>query len=91
VVRLDPDGRCRRLDVALGALTATPVLFPDLTARVLGQRLDDGRLRDLGEAHAARVEPLSDLRGSADYRRRLVRVLLPRAVRAALGGTGVRT
>jgi carbon-monoxide dehydrogenase medium subunit len=85
VVALDPDGRCRRLDVALGAVAATPAIFPDLVAPALGQRLDDGRLRDLAEAHAARIEPLSDLRGSSDYRRRLVRALLPRAVRAAIG------
>jgi len=83
VVALDPDGRCRRLDVALGAVAATPAVFPELCARALGQRLDDDLLRDLAEAHAAGVEPLSDLRGSADYRRRLVRALLPRAVRAA--------
>jgi len=85
VVALDPDGRCRRLDVALGAVAATPAIFPDLVAPALGQRLDDGRLRDLAEAHAARIEPLSDLRGSSAYRRRLVRALLPRAVRAAIG------
>jgi carbon-monoxide dehydrogenase medium subunit len=84
VVALDADGRCRRLDVALGAVAATPAIFPDLAARALGQPLDDGLLRDLAEAHAARVEPLSDLRGSADYRRRLVRALLPRAIRAAI-------
>jgi carbon-monoxide dehydrogenase medium subunit len=85
VVRLDPDGRCRRLDLAIGAVAATPAVFPDLNAEALGQPLSDGLLRDLAEAYAARIEPLSDLRGSADYRRRLVRALLPRAVRAAIG------
>ena len=84
VAALDADGRCRRLDVAVGAVAATPALFPDLTAEAVGHPLTDGLLHDIAASYADRIEALSDLRGSAAYRRRLVRALLPRAVRAAL-------
>jgi carbon-monoxide dehydrogenase medium subunit len=64
------------LSVAIGALEAVP--------RVL--RFEAGiDPREAGEMCAAGVEPLSDLRGSGEYRRRVVRALVPRAIVAALG------
>jgi carbon-monoxide dehydrogenase medium subunit len=53
-----------------------------------GQVVDDRLLGRAGEAAAAEAEILSDLRGSAAYKRELLRVYVGRAVRAALQ-TGV--
>ncbi len=46
--------------------------------------LDDQRLARAGEAAAAEVECISDVRGSAAYKRELLRVYVGRAVRHAL-------
>jgi carbon-monoxide dehydrogenase medium subunit len=64
------------LSVAIGAVEAVP----------RGFRFEAGiEPGEAGEACAAAVDPLSDLRGSAEYRRRLVRALVPRAIKAAVG------
>jgi carbon-monoxide dehydrogenase medium subunit len=62
--------------VVIGAVGATPLA------------IDAGGLdpETAGEQAAAAVEPLSDLRGSAGYRRRAVRALTARALRRAAAG-----
>ena len=50
-----------------------------------GARLDDAALRRAGEAGAAEADIIADVRGSAAYKRELVRVHIGRAVRQALG------
>ena len=56
---------------------------------LLGQAPSPPLVEELATAFAAGLTPPSDLHGSADYRRQLVRLLVPRAldqsVRAALG------
>ena len=64
------------LSVAVGAVEAVPRAF----------RFEVGTDPvAAGGACADAVDPLSDLRGSGEYRRRLVRALVPRAIRGALG------
>jgi CO/xanthine dehydrogenase FAD-binding subunit len=88
-VSLDTDGRIERLRLALGGTGPTPEALADLEAGQRGAVPD----RDWPDAVAAgaaeRVEPHSDPHASAAYRRDLVRVLLARALRDALGRAGV--
>ena len=53
-----------------------------------GARIDDTALARAGEAAAEEVECISDVRGSAAYKRELVRVYVARAVRQALDSNG---
>ncbi|MDZ4698655.1 MAG: FAD binding domain-containing protein [Rhodothermales bacterium] len=65
------------LRLAVGAATSTPQYFPDLCAAVgSGTR----RAREIGEEYASRIEPISDSRGSAEYRRRVIAVEVRRAL-----------
>jgi aerobic carbon-monoxide dehydrogenase medium subunit len=48
---------------------------------------DDKTLKAAGEAAAAEAEIIGDVRGSAAYKRELLRVYIGRAVRAAMGAT----
>jgi aerobic carbon-monoxide dehydrogenase medium subunit len=61
------------LRVVVGAVAETPQSFPDLC---------DGDAAAVGAAYAERIEPLSDARGSAAYRRRVIAAEVRRAVEA---------
>ena len=64
------DGR-DGLRVVVGAVAETPQDFPDLC---------DGEPAEIGARYAERIEPLSDSRGSAAYRRRVIAAEVRRAV-----------
>ncbi|WP_428248242.1 FAD binding domain-containing protein [Ferrovibrio sp.] len=66
--------------IALGA--AAPVAFRATEAEALlqGGLRDAALLKQAGALAAAQAAPLSDVRASADYRRRLIAALVPRAV-----------
>ena len=59
------------LRVVVGAVAETPQHFPDLCA---------GEPAEIGAKYAERIEPLSDSRGSARYRRRVIAAEVRRAV-----------
>jgi len=86
MVALDPDGRCAELRVAVGAATATPYRLPEVERMVIGRPMGAEAVEEVAGAYARDVEPLSDLRGSAAYRQRMIRVFVARAVREALAG-----
>ena len=52
-------------------------------AALVGQELSEATLEAAGRAAAAECDPSSDLRGTAEYKRDLVRVLVKRAARKA--------
>jgi carbon-monoxide dehydrogenase medium subunit len=59
------------------------------TERLLaGAIVDDKLLRRLGDAAVEEVETVGDVRGSAPYKRELLRVYVGRAVKAALSSDG---
>jgi carbon-monoxide dehydrogenase medium subunit len=81
IVTLEPDGeRCRQARIALGSVGTTPLRAGAAEALLAGQRLDERRLRDAGEAARATVDPLSDHRGSAAYKREMTAVMVGRAL-----------
>ena len=77
------DGRSGRLvdlRVALGAVAPTVMLAPRTAAYLMDGPLTEARLLEAGEIAARECRPIDDLRGSAAYRRRLVRGLLVRGL-----------
>ena len=77
---LEPDGGCRGLRVVAGAVAERPVLLREACALALGRRLDSATARQVGDAYADAVETLSDVRGSSAYRRRVLGVIVRRAL-----------
>jgi carbon-monoxide dehydrogenase medium subunit len=61
-----------RLRVVVGAVAERPQLFPELC--------EDGDPAVIGRRYAEAIDPISDLRGSAAYRRRVVAVEVRRAL-----------
>lgn len=78
-VTLDDQGTCTAARVAIGAVAPTALLVPAAAEALMGSKVDDGALRAAGEACSAASSPISDKRGTVDYRLRVVAVLCRRA------------
>jgi carbon-monoxide dehydrogenase medium subunit len=71
--------------LAVGGAAPVPFRARRAEAALRGAALTESALLEAGRLAAAEAAPLSDVHASADYRRWLVRVLVPRAVAAAAG------
>ena len=81
------DGRVEELRLAVGGADPYPRRFDELTAPLLGQHLDDGRRRELGEEVAKRVRPVHNTFLLPEYRKKMVAVYVRRALAEAEGRT----
>jgi carbon-monoxide dehydrogenase medium subunit len=88
-VSLELDGdTVRSATVVASAATAKAVRLASAEAALAGARIDDKVLARAGDAGAQEAEVISDVRGSAPYKRELIRVHVGRAVRQALAPNG---
>ena len=79
-------GRCTYARLALGGVATQPVRLPEVEA-LLEDQLLTGELIARAAAHAAAaVNPASDFRGSAEYRKAMAGVLAERALQQAWQG-----
>lgn len=82
VVTHDEQGRIERVRAGYVAVSETPEVL-DLTACFPDGELDDRALAAAGEHAVARLDPETDIHGTADYRAQLARTLTARVLRAA--------
>jgi carbon-monoxide dehydrogenase medium subunit len=82
--------RCGSARVVLGAVGPTPIRVAAVEELLTGAELSEARLREAGAVAAAAARPISDVRASADYRRRMVAVLARRALAAAAARAAAR-
>jgi CO/xanthine dehydrogenase FAD-binding subunit len=87
---LDGDGVCVAARIALGAVAPTVLLASDAAEALIGSRLDAPALQRCVDAARACARPISDRRGTADFRRHVCGVLVRRAVIAAAARAGVK-
>lgn len=74
------DGRCVDARLVVGAATPVPVRVAAADAHLRGRRLDEPLSAEAGAIVEGSIEPIDDLRGSADYKRRVAGVLAERAL-----------
>lgn len=77
------DGMCRAARVAIGAVATTALLLPEAANALVGSKLDEAALYAAGAACQAAAKPISDKRGSAAYRKKIIAVLCRRAIQIA--------
>ncbi len=91
-ILLDEKGRVSRARVALGAVAPVIIRSTEAEAMLAGRflsEIDDALLEAAGQRASEDACPISDVRASADYRRRMIRVLVKRSLRdcrVRLGG-----
>ena len=68
------------LRVVVGAVAGTLQVDPDACALARGRSLDAELAAEIGARYADAIEPLSDVRGSAAYRKRVIAVEVRRAL-----------
>ena len=76
-------GRIRQARVALGAVAPTPIRALRAEAALEGQTTSESVFARAAQAAAAEARPISDQRGSAEFRRHLVRVTTERCLHEA--------
>lgn len=77
---VEADGTCSSARVAIGAVAPTALLVPAAADALIGSKLDDAALQAAGAACTAASSPISDKRGTVEYRKKVVAVLCRRAV-----------
>jgi CO/xanthine dehydrogenase FAD-binding subunit len=82
VVELDGQGGCRAVELVAAGAGDRPVRLAGVAEALVGGRLTTDRMAQACEA-ARTVTPASDLMASADYKRRVLKVLAMRALQAA--------
>jgi carbon-monoxide dehydrogenase medium subunit len=75
----DESGTCTAARVAIGAVAPTALLVPAAADALMGTGVDEAALEAAGQACSEASSPISDKRGTVDYRRRVVAVLCKRA------------
>lgn len=80
-VALDDDGMCAAAGIGLTSVGSTNLRAADAEGTLVGSIPDEDVIREAALAAAEASEPTSDNRGSADYKRDVVRVLTARALR----------
>jgi carbon-monoxide dehydrogenase medium subunit len=80
------DGAVKTARIALGAVTPVIVRAAAAEAFLAGKTLDEETIARAAELAVAAASPIDDVRGSAGYRREMVRVCVARGLRALSGG-----
>jgi len=81
------DGRhCRAARLAVGGVSASPVVLAGAERALEGEDLDDATIARAADVAAAEVDPMDDLQGSADYRRDMLRTWVRRVVAGLVEG-----
>ncbi len=82
-VTLDDSGTCTAARVSIGAVAPTALLVQEAANALIGTQLDDAALQAAAAAATNASSPITDRRGTADYRRHVVGVLTKRAAAIA--------
>lgn len=78
------DGVCKDARIVLGNAASVPLRVKEAEKVLIGKTINEGLLTKAGEIASREADPPSDVHGSAEYRREMVKVFVRRAARIAL-------
>jgi carbon-monoxide dehydrogenase medium subunit len=89
LIDVDASGVCQSARIALFGVSDVPVRAKEAEAFLAGRPTnEDGLLKQAAELATAPLEPSSDIHAPAEYRKKLSKVLVQRALTAALSRGG---
>ncbi len=83
-LELEGDDTVRECRIVLGSVAPIPKLVESASAALVGKKPEADAFREAAAVAMAAAEPICDVRGSAEFRRELVKVLTQRALKTAL-------
>lgn len=84
-VKLDESGqKFESARIALGAVGPTPLLCEGAAESLVGQPVDEATIDKAADAARSIVSPITDMRGTEEYRRHVTGVLTRRVIQAAV-------
>ncbi len=78
------DGILKDVRITLGAVSPTPMRAKKTETLLKGKAVTDALLKEAGASAADECKPITDMRGSVEYRRDMVGVFTRRALRKAI-------
>ncbi|MCB1742784.1 MAG: xanthine dehydrogenase family protein subunit M [Gammaproteobacteria bacterium] len=84
----DASGVCSGCRIVLGSVGSTPIRSTAAETLLIGERPSTERFRAAAEAAARDTDPMTDTRGSAEYKRAMAAVFTRRALTQALERLG---
>ena len=80
---IDKDKKCRDIRIALGSVAPIPMRAKEAEDSLRGQTISEESIQRAGDIASREVAPIDDIRGTAEYRRQMVKILVMRAVKEA--------
>jgi carbon-monoxide dehydrogenase medium subunit len=80
------EGRVTWSRITQGSVAPTIITSPEAEAGLVGKTLDDASIEQAAQLAAQAARPIDDVRGSANYRKEMVRVLTRRCLKALRDG-----
>ncbi|PKN96260.1 MAG: hypothetical protein CVU43_21625 [Chloroflexi bacterium HGW-Chloroflexi-5] len=84
VLTLDEKNYCQDARLILMGVGEMPILSDKIKEILIGQEPTEAAFKAVGEAVQSEIDPSTDLNGTAEYRRDLIRVLVPRSLALSL-------
>ncbi|MGD0915539.1 MAG: xanthine dehydrogenase family protein subunit M [Thermodesulfobacteriota bacterium] len=84
------NNQCQEARIALGAVAPTPIRVPQAESILTGKILTEEAIEEAAERAAETARPISDMRGSAEYRKEIVKVLTRRTLKRALETSSIQ-
>ena len=83
-INLDDSGTCTAAGIGLTNVNPTPLKAERSEQALIGTKLDDAAIENAAQYASEDCNPSDDLRGSVDYKRRVVKVLTKRMIIKAM-------
>ncbi len=85
LLTIDSNRICQRARVALGAVASKPMRAREAEQYLEGRFICEEVIWEAADRAQKECHPISDVRASANYRKKMVRILVSRAIKKSLG------